>query len=258
MMPLSACALDAAHASLNSFVGCRITASLFFQIDSPNSIKKFLKGSLALDIGRLAGGYGMGAFSYVVPVYIAEISPVNLRGALTTLNQVMICTGVSVAFIIGIVLSWRTLALTGLVPCAVLLLGLCFIPESPRWMAKIGSQKEFEAAFQKLRGKDADVTHEAAEIQDYIEELEKMPKANMFDLFQKRYLRSVTVTLEIPWVKWEDGWTWEVKAQLMEAVEWPQKPQDAFERIGTCPPTGVLLFGPPWMQQNAHGPSCSF
>ncbi|XP_056685975.1 uncharacterized protein [Spinacia oleracea] len=243
---------------LNSFVGCRITASLFFQIDSPNSIKKFLKGSLALDIGRLAGGYGMGAFSYVVPVYIAEISPVNLRGALTTLNQVMICTGVSVAFIIGIVLSWRTLALTGLVPCAVLLLGLCFIPESPRWMAKIGSQKEFEAAFQKLRGKDADITHEAAEIQDYIEELEKMPKANMFDLFQKRYLRSVTVTLEIPWVKWEDGWTWEVKAQLMEAVEWPQKHQDAFERIGTCPPTGVLLFGPPWMQQNAHGPSCSF
>ncbi|KNA12357.1 hypothetical protein SOVF_126530 isoform A [Spinacia oleracea] len=73
----------------------------------------FAKGSLALDIGRLAGGYGMGAFSYVVPVYIAEISPVNLRGALTTLNQVMICTGVSVAFIIGIVLSWRTLALTG-------------------------------------------------------------------------------------------------------------------------------------------------
>ncbi|KNA12356.1 hypothetical protein SOVF_126520 [Spinacia oleracea] len=32
-------------------------------------------------------------------------------------------------------------------------------------MAKIGSQKEFEAAFQKLRGKDADITHEAAEIQ---------------------------------------------------------------------------------------------
>ncbi|KNA16175.1 hypothetical protein SOVF_091490 isoform A [Spinacia oleracea] len=153
----------------------------------------FAKGSLALDIGRLAGGYGMGAFSYVVPVYIAEIAPVNLRGALTTLNQVMICTGVSVAFIIGIVLSWRTLALTGLIPCAVLLLGLFFIPESPRWLAKIGSQKEFEAALQKLRGKDADITHEAAEIQDYIEELEKLPKANMFDLFQKRYLRSVTI-----------------------------------------------------------------
>lgn len=37
----------------------------------------------------------------------------------------------------------------------------------------------------------------------------------------------------------------EVKAQLMETVEWPQKHQDAFKRIGTRPPAGVLLFGPP-------------
>ncbi|KAL2900463.1 Sugar transporter ERD6-like 7 [Bienertia sinuspersici] len=153
----------------------------------------YLQGSLALDVGRLAGGYGMGAFSYVVPVYIAEIAPVNLRGALTTLNQVMICTGVSVAFIIGIVLSWRTLALTGLVPCAVLLLGLFFIPESPRWLAKIGAHRKFEAELQKLRGKGADIAHEAAEIQDYIKELEKLPQANIFDLFKKRYLRSVTI-----------------------------------------------------------------
>ncbi|KAK9733571.1 hypothetical protein RND81_04G075600 [Saponaria officinalis] len=153
----------------------------------------FAKGSVALDVGRLAGGYGMGAFSFVVPVYIAEIAPVNLRGALTTLNQVMICTGVSVAFIIGIVLPWRILALTGLVPCAVLLVGLFFIPESPRWLAKRGNHKEFGSALQKLRGKDADISHEAAEIQNYIQELDKLPKANVFDLFQKRYLRSVTI-----------------------------------------------------------------
>ncbi|XP_057535071.1 sugar transporter ERD6-like 7 [Amaranthus tricolor] len=153
----------------------------------------FAKGSVALDAGRLAGGYGMGAFSYVVPVYIAEIAPFSLRGALTTLNQLMICTGVSVSFIIGIVLPWRALALTGLIPCAVLLLGLVFIPESPRWLAKRGAHKEFEAALQKLRGKDADITLEAAEIQNYIQELEQLPKANMFDLFQKRYLHSVTI-----------------------------------------------------------------
>ncbi|XP_021744535.1 calmodulin-interacting protein 111-like isoform X2 [Chenopodium quinoa] len=54
------------------------------------------------------------------------------------------------------------------------------------------------------------------------------------------------IILEIPKVKWEDvGGQEEVKAQLMEAVEWPQKHQDAFERIGTRPPTGVLMFGPP-------------
>lgn len=52
--------------------------------------------------------------------------------------------------------------------------------------------------------------------------------------------------LEVPKVKWEDiGGQGEVKTQLMEAVEWSQKHSAALERIGTCPPRGVLLFGPP-------------
>ncbi|KAL5732649.1 hypothetical protein ACOSP7_032004 [Xanthoceras sorbifolium] len=54
------------------------------------------------------------------------------------------------------------------------------------------------------------------------------------------------VILEVPKVKWEDvGGQKEVKTQLMEAVEWPQKHQEAFKRIGTRPPTGILMFGPP-------------
>ncbi|KAL9263452.1 Calmodulin-interacting protein 111-like protein [Drosera capensis] len=54
------------------------------------------------------------------------------------------------------------------------------------------------------------------------------------------------VILEIPKVRWEDiGGQHEVKAQLREVVEWPQKHPDAFKRIGISPPTGVLLYGPP-------------
>lgn len=153
----------------------------------------FAEGALALDIGRLATGYGMGVFSYVVPVFIAEIAPKDLRGALTTINQFMICAGVSVAFIVGTVITWRNLALTGLIPCVVLLLGLFLIPESPRWLAKTGREKEFESALQKLRGKDADISQEATEIQDYIATLEKLPKPKFLELFQRRYLRSVII-----------------------------------------------------------------
>ncbi|KAH0634977.1 sugar transporter ERD6-like 7 [Solanum tuberosum] len=153
----------------------------------------FAQGALALDIGRLATGYGMGVFSYVVPVFIAEIAPKDLRGALTTINQLMICCGVSVSFIIGTMMTWRMLALTGLIPCAILIFGLFIIPESPRWLAKIGNQKEFELALRKLRGKDADISEEAAEIKDYIETLEKLPKVNLFDLFQRRYSSSLIV-----------------------------------------------------------------
>lgn len=153
----------------------------------------FAEGALSLDIGRLLTGYGMGVFSYVVPVFVAEIAPKELRGALTAANQLMIVAGVSVSFIIGTFITWRALALVGLVPCAVVLIGLFLIPESPRWLAKTGRDKDFEVALQKLRGKDADISEEANEIQDYIETLERLPKANVLDLFQRRYLRSVTI-----------------------------------------------------------------
>ncbi|KAL9251747.1 Sugar transporter ERD6-like 7-like protein [Drosera capensis] len=153
----------------------------------------FAQSALALDIGRLLGGYGMGAFSYVVPVYIAEISPSELRGRLTTCNQVMVSAGVSTVYILGILLPWRVLAFTGLVPCGLLFAGLLFIPESPRWLAKKGREKDFEVQLQKLRGQDADISSEAAEIQDYIDGLQHLPKAKVLDLFQRRYRHSLIV-----------------------------------------------------------------
>ncbi|GAB4829726.1 hypothetical protein Ancab_019380, partial [Ancistrocladus abbreviatus] len=47
----------------------------------------FSKGCVSLDIGMFLNGYGIGVFSYVVPIYIAEITPKNLRGGLAALNQ---------------------------------------------------------------------------------------------------------------------------------------------------------------------------
>ncbi|XP_004292610.1 PREDICTED: sugar transporter ERD6-like 7 [Fragaria vesca subsp. vesca] len=151
----------------------------------------FAEGAWALDIGRLATGYGMGAFSYVVPIFISEIAPKNLRGRLTALTQLMIVSGISVSFIVGLVVSWRALALIGLIPCAVTLFGLFFIPESPRWLANTGRHEDFEVVLQKLRGKEVDVSYEAAEIQNYIATLNSLPRSKLLDLFQKRYLPSV-------------------------------------------------------------------
>lgn len=153
----------------------------------------FSKSDVSLDLGRFATGYGIGIFSYVVPIFIAEIAPKNLRGGLTTLNQLLIVIGQSTAFLIGTVISWRELALAGLLPCIVLFVGLCFIPESPRWLAKVGDQKEFHAALRELRGKDADITEEAEEIQEYIETLQSLPKTTIWDLFQKQYINSVII-----------------------------------------------------------------
>uniref|UniRef100_M1A723 Sugar transporter ERD6-like 16 n=1 Tax=Solanum tuberosum TaxID=4113 RepID=M1A723_SOLTU len=153
----------------------------------------FSMGTLVLDMGRFLTGYGIGIFSYVVPVYIAEIAPKNLRGGLTTINQLMIVCGSSVAYLLGTVITWRNLALTGILPCTFLLVGLLFIPESPRWLAKVGLEKEFEVALRKLRGKDADVSREAAEIQAYVDTLQSLPKTRIFDLFSSKYIRSVII-----------------------------------------------------------------
>ncbi|KAL5157565.1 Sugar transporter ERD6-like 16 [Glycine soja] len=153
----------------------------------------FSKGSYSLDMGRFFTGYGIGVISYVVPVYIAEIAPKNLRGGLATTNQLLIVTGGSVSFLLGSVINWRELALAGLVPCICLLVGLCFIPESPRWLAKVGREKEFQLALSRLRGKHADISDEAAEILDYIETLESLPKTKLLDLLQSKYVRSVVI-----------------------------------------------------------------
>ncbi|CAM0910058.1 unnamed protein product [Alopecurus aequalis] len=153
----------------------------------------FAQSAASLDFGRLCNGFGVGVFSYVVPVFIAEIAPTALRGRLTALNQLVMCIGLSVTYIVGTIVSWRMLATAGLVPCIVLIVGLFFIPESPRWLAKVGRQKEFEIALQRLRGKHADVSLEAQEIEDFIESIESLPKAGIQDLFSESYIRPAII-----------------------------------------------------------------
>ncbi|KAK7337828.1 hypothetical protein VNO77_18415 [Canavalia gladiata] len=146
-----------------------------------------------LCVGRLLIGCGMGILSYVVPVYVAEITPKNLRGAFTTIHQLMICCGVSLTWLVGAFLNWRILALLGTIPCLVQLLGLFFIPESPRWLAKFGHWERSESELQRLRGKDADVSQEATEIRDFTEALQRQREASIIALFQLQYLKSLTV-----------------------------------------------------------------
>lgn len=146
-----------------------------------------------LDIGRFSIGCGIGLLSYVVPVYISEITPKNLRGGFATVNQFMICCGASLAYVLGTFITWRTLATIGVAPCLLQLVGLLVTPESPRWLARFGQPGEFEAALQKLRGKGTDISDEATGIKDFTEKLQQLPESKMLDLFQKDYIRAVTV-----------------------------------------------------------------
>ncbi|KAH9688824.1 Sugar transporter ERD6-like 5 [Citrus sinensis] len=153
----------------------------------------FAKDALWLDSGRLLIGFGAGIISYVIPIYVAEISPKDFRGVFTAFHQLMNTFGCSLAYFFGNVIPWRILALIGVIPCVLQLIGLFFIPESPRWLVKIGKEKEFETTLQNLRGKGADISQEAAEIRDHIEISQKHSEARLLNLFQRRYANSLII-----------------------------------------------------------------
>ncbi|KAG8648219.1 hypothetical protein MANES_09G162100v8, partial [Manihot esculenta] len=151
------------------------------------------QGAFLLDFGRFLTGYGIGILSYVVPVFIAEITPKNLRGALATSNQFFIVFGILLIYSVGAFVKWRTLALTVTLPCLVMLAGLCFIPESPRWLAMVGRQREFEDSLRKIRGPKVDISREETDIQNSLALLRQLPKVTLLDLVHKRNIRFVIV-----------------------------------------------------------------
>ncbi|KAL3750189.1 hypothetical protein ACJRO7_011210 [Eucalyptus globulus] len=154
----------------------------------------YAKNAWWLDIGRLLNGLGYGIICYVVPVYIAEITPTSVRGAFTAFNQFMSCCGFSLIYFLGTNLSWHILALISGIPCVIQILGLFFVPESPRWLVLV-HQEEFEVTLQRLRGKNVNITQEAADIRDYTETFERQSQSRILDLFQRRYAHPLMIAV---------------------------------------------------------------
>ncbi|KAK4374324.1 hypothetical protein RND71_005001 [Anisodus tanguticus] len=140
-----------------------------------------------LYMGRLLEGFGVGIISYTVPVYIAEIAPQNLRGSLGSVNQLSVTIGIMLAYLLGLFVNWRVLAVLGTLPCLALIPGLFFIPESPRWLAKMGLTEDFETSLQVLRGFDTDISVEVNEIKRAVASTSRKSAIRFADLKQRRY-----------------------------------------------------------------------
>ncbi|KAL1074631.1 hypothetical protein V6Z11_D11G302600 [Gossypium hirsutum] len=153
----------------------------------------FAKVPWLLDVGRLLLGFSNGIAGYLLPVYLAEITPKNLRGRFTAGVQMMAILGLSTMYIVGPFINWRILALIGIIPSLVQLPLLIYIPESPRWLVNVGREEEFETVLRSLRGKKANVFEEAASIKDYTDSLKRLSGGGMLDLFQPKYYHSLIV-----------------------------------------------------------------
>ncbi|CAO2836787.1 unnamed protein product [Amaranthus hypochondriacus] len=154
------------------------------------------KGAWSLVLGRLLLGFSNSIVVYTVPIYIAEITPKNLRGGSVLIFQLMLSSGITLMYTVGLIIRWRILALIGIIPCIIQLCGLWFIPESPRWLVKFGHVKSFEAALQRLRGENVDISQEAADIKGYIEAPENK-EAEFFSVFSRKYTFALTVGLGV-------------------------------------------------------------
>src|SRR5881398_2240539 len=121
-------------------------------------------------IARICGGMAVGAASVLSPAYISEVAPANIRGRLTTVQQIMIITGLTAAFLVNYLLAktagvstariwggieaWRWMFLMQAIPAAIFLIALFMIPESPRYLVSKGRGDQALGVLTSLFGAD--------------------------------------------------------------------------------------------------------
>ncbi|XP_068594456.1 solute carrier family 2, facilitated glucose transporter member 8 [Brachionichthys hirsutus] len=124
-----------------------------------------------LYLGRALTGLASGVTSLTVPLYISETAHERVRGMLGCCVQVMVVFGIMMAYLIGIFLDWRWLAICGSIPPTLLIVCMCFVPETPRFLLSKGKRREAEEALRFLRGPDAPVEWECCRIEETGDEL---------------------------------------------------------------------------------------
>lgn len=121
-------------------------------------------------VARIVGGLGVGAASVISPVYISEVTPADVRGRLSSVQQVMIITGLTGAFVANFLLAryaggstaplwwgypaWRWMFWLQAIPALVYLLALTAIPESPRYLVARKREAEARGVLARLFGAD--------------------------------------------------------------------------------------------------------
>jgi len=131
-------------------------------------------GWQAMMLTRGVIGIGIGLSSATVPTYLAELAPAKVRGALGSLNQLFIVSGILIAFLVDYALSshnnWKGMFLGALIPAAILIVGLMVLPETPRWLLNQGRDAEARAVLAATlpNAGEAELDAEIAEIRDVI------------------------------------------------------------------------------------------
>eukprot|EP00928_Gymnodinium_smaydae_P039509 TRINITY_DN26986_c0_g1_i1.p1 TRINITY_DN26986_c0_g1~~TRINITY_DN26986_c0_g1_i1.p1 ORF type:complete len:467 (+),score=58.75 TRINITY_DN26986_c0_g1_i1:232-1632(+) len=157
--------------------GAIMHASVWFVL---GALLMAVSGDLAtLILGRVLVGASVGLVSHAVPLYIAETSAPQFRGALSAMNNVMIVLGQVISSLVccyyaardsssgdsSSLRGWRWMLGWGVAPAALLFVGMMFLPESPRWLLQVGKDSEKAlSALVWLRGSEKPAALELDEL----------------------------------------------------------------------------------------------
>jgi len=131
-----------------------MVAALIFAISSLGIA--FSQGLTYFVIMRFAAGIGVGMASMLCPMYIAEISPAAVRGRNVAINQLTVVLGILITNLCNYFLAdsgmdaWRWMFGLGVVPSVIFLIGVLWLPESPRWLMKAGQAEKAKQVLGKI------------------------------------------------------------------------------------------------------------
>lgn len=128
----------------------------------------FAPNVYVLIISRIFVGLAVGIVNFVIPLYLSEIAPKAVRGTLVSLYQWAITAGILFSYAINSafansVFSWRWMLLAGVLPGLVLLIGMSFMSDTPRWLISKNKDEEAKKVLKKIEP-DVDTENEIKEI----------------------------------------------------------------------------------------------
>ena len=123
-----------------------------------------------LIVSRILLGLAVGIASYTAPIYLSEIAPEKIRGSMISMYQLMITIGILAAYLSDTAFSytgaWRWMLGVITIPAGLLLVGVFFLPDSPRWLASRNRHEQARQVLEKLRDSSAQAQHELNEIRE--------------------------------------------------------------------------------------------
>lgn len=153
-------------------------------------------------VGRIILGLAVGAASTVVPVFLAELAPFEIRGSLAGRNELMIVTGQLAAIVINAIIGnlwgeeypwvWRVMLAFAALPAIVLFFGMLRMPESPRWLVEKGRNEEALEILKSLRP-EGRAKPELDEISFVTNEEEKLIPMDLASIFSNKNLYRIVL-----------------------------------------------------------------